>query len=211
MKRKTLTLTLCLLACFAVISVGFAAWIITNDAREEVTGNIQVDTVTDSRLSIEIDSEAGSTITFGKPEGYADGGWLINDDETTEVLTATIVFKVKKGNDYVAFDAQGTEKIAVSATFASNITTEENKGVENKTLITLPQEALTVVKGEAENTYKIVLEFGYGETFGKVNPYNFYKDKEVNTDGDNALANLQKLYSLNAKTYTVTISAQNVK
>lgn len=211
MKRKTLTLTLCLLACFAVISVGFAAWIITNDATKEVTGNIQVNEVTDSRLSIEMVSGEGSTITFGKPAGYVDEGWLINDDETEEVLTATIVFKVKKGKEYVAFGAQGTEKIAVSATFTSNITTEENKGAENKTLITLPAEVLTVVAGDAADTYKIVLTFGYGAAFGNVNPYDFYKGEDVNTVGDKALADLQNLYKLNAKTYTVTISAKNVK
>ena len=30
MKRKTLTLVLCLLATFALASVGFASWILTN-------------------------------------------------------------------------------------------------------------------------------------------------------------------------------------
>lgn len=40
MKRKTLTLTLSILACLALIGVGFASWIISAGKTETVTGNI---------------------------------------------------------------------------------------------------------------------------------------------------------------------------
>ena len=52
MKRKTLTLTLSILACLALIGVGFASWIISADAIKEAEGNIIVDTVTDKSYVI---------------------------------------------------------------------------------------------------------------------------------------------------------------
>ena len=53
MKRKTLTLTLSILACLALIGVGFASWIISADTSTNATGSFIVDTVTDNRLVVE--------------------------------------------------------------------------------------------------------------------------------------------------------------
>ena len=52
MKRKTLTLTLSILACLALIGVGFASWIISADATKNEKGNIIVDTVKDKSYVI---------------------------------------------------------------------------------------------------------------------------------------------------------------
>ena len=54
MKRKTMTLVLCLLAALALVSVGFASWVISADANKTVSGNIKVDTVEDKRLSADV-------------------------------------------------------------------------------------------------------------------------------------------------------------
>lgn len=54
MKRKTLTLTLSILACLALIGVGFASWIISAGATKNAEGSFIVDTVTDNRLVVEM-------------------------------------------------------------------------------------------------------------------------------------------------------------
>lgn len=54
MKRKTLTLTLSILACLALIGVGFASWVISADTSTNATGSFIVDTVTDNRLVVEM-------------------------------------------------------------------------------------------------------------------------------------------------------------
>lgn len=54
MKRKTLTLTLSILACLALIGVGFASWIISADTSTNAKGSFIVDTVTDNRLVVEM-------------------------------------------------------------------------------------------------------------------------------------------------------------
>ena len=68
MKRKSLTLLVCLLACLALGSVGFAAWVITNDANAQDTGTIRVDVVKDARLSISAEITEGERIIFGAKE-----------------------------------------------------------------------------------------------------------------------------------------------
>ena len=45
MKRKTMTLVLCLLAALALVSVGFASWVISADAQGNKEGQIIVDAV----------------------------------------------------------------------------------------------------------------------------------------------------------------------
>lgn len=212
MKRKTLTLTLCLLACFAVIGVGFAAWIITSDAEETVTGNIKVETVEDHRLKINIIStEADNVIRFGKPVGYAADSWILNNEAETENLTATIKFTITKGNEAVT--NLETAGITVTAGFTTTITDDMNKGVGNNSLVTIPT-GFTVEKDSTDSegkTFMIKVVFSYGDEFGKKNPYEFYKDKDVTAEGDNAVNNLGKLFVLNGATYTLTISAKNNK
>lgn len=96
MKRKTLTLTLCLLSCLALIGVGFAAWIITSDTEQEIEGNISVDTVTDNRLSVETSwKDDKNAIVFGWKTGEYTYSWLKNTDPTyAENLTVTLVVNV---------------------------------------------------------------------------------------------------------------------
>ena len=68
MKRKTLTLTLSILACLALIGVGFASWIIFANAVDKAEGNIIVDTVADKTYVVSgswLDGK--SSITFGAP------------------------------------------------------------------------------------------------------------------------------------------------
>ena len=63
MKRKSLTLLVCLLACLALGSVGFAAWVITSDNSDTTTGQVRVDVVKDARL--QVNAEIDGTIVFG--------------------------------------------------------------------------------------------------------------------------------------------------
>ena len=88
-----------------------------------------------------------------------------------------------------------------------------NKGVGNNSLVTIPT-GFTVEKDSTDSegkTFMIKVVFSYGAEFGNVNPYEFYKDKDVTAEGDNAVNNLGKLFALNGATYTLTISAKNNK
>lgn len=149
MKRKTLTLVLCLLSCLALIGVGFASWIITSNTEQNAEGNISVDTVTDNRLTVETSwLDEKNSIVFGWKEGSYTNSWLQNTDPTyKENLTVTLVVTVKNSEN-VAVDAQNiTAKI---------IGDEKYTTAQAANLVgTLP--TLTAEKQEATGVYHITI------------------------------------------------------
>ena len=98
MKKRTLTLTLCLLALVALFSIGFAAWIVTapiNDVKPD--GSITVDTVSDERVTLSATiSEA--EIVFGRESDEKIAAypykWVVLDSVPTENLTATVTLTI---------------------------------------------------------------------------------------------------------------------
>ena len=98
MKRRTLTLTLSILACIALIGVGFASWVITKEDSQEVSGNITVDTVQDKAHLITIidDATKDLNVYFGAPKNPIENAWLKNDTMDKEDLVAS--FKIEVTN-----------------------------------------------------------------------------------------------------------------
>ena len=106
MKRRNLTLSICILAVLALISVGFASWIITNpNSGKEAPGTIIVDDVTSEVFSITPtwDTTSNGKIVFGKPVDYVEkeNDWLTSDSTDKENLEAvlTITFNKKDNVD----------------------------------------------------------------------------------------------------------------
>ena len=89
MKRKTLTMVLCLLTCLSLVGVGFASWVISSGDTEKLTGNIQVDTVTDHRFTFgEAALGEEDIIYFGMNDNTEiPGAWLTNTEVKKENLT----------------------------------------------------------------------------------------------------------------------------
>lgn len=211
MKRKTLTLTLCLLACFAVIGVGFAAWIITSNDQKDFTGQIKVDTVTDARLSIEIETNT-TEIKFGKPNDYTvkDTDWLIpGGDVVVENRTIEITFTVKKGGTIVPYANLSTEKISITSSPVSFVDTSKSFGEY------IAQPTVGEVTDAGNNKCKIVITFNYGSMFGGANPYQHYNQTTMENLTDKiateANTNLTALGNFNEAQYKITIFAKNIK
>ncbi|MCQ2772306.1 MAG: hypothetical protein MJ238_03410, partial [Bacilli bacterium] len=85
------------LSAVAVVSTGFASWVITAGDSETVEGTIKVDTVTDNAHDIKEftwDSTNGD-VYFGAPKTMSNSSaWLTNDTDKAEVLTVTATFVV---------------------------------------------------------------------------------------------------------------------
>lgn len=101
MKRKTITLVIYMLVCMSLVSVGFAAWIITGGDKAETTGNVTASPVVDESLVIsekkwlnEPNNVTGTgSITFGRPTTVTNDSWLQADEgDAVEKLTATYQF-----------------------------------------------------------------------------------------------------------------------
>ena len=198
MKRKTLTLTLCLLSCLALIGVGFAAWIITSDTEQEIEGNISVDTVTDNRLSVETSwKDNKNSIVFGWKTGEYTYSWLKNTDSTyAENLTVTLVVNVKDSGSS-PIDAQ-----TVNATITGDdaYTTAVSSNLVNA----LP--TLTAQKQET-GVYHITITLSWRSAFNTQNPMEYYNSQAYTSElADQAKTNLTALEALKTSKFTVTVT-----
>lgn len=207
MKRRTLTLMICLLSVLSLVSVGFASWIITANDTEDVTGNIQIETVTDNRVFIvESTTDAGikasNNIVFGAPETMSDGdAWFTAEAGTQkEALSATITFKVVDAND----DVVDADKVTVNA----SIELDGGKSFDDLVTDGYIEAAPTVtpVRG-SDGVYTITVTLNWGTKWGKENPYNYYNDLDVETYGDQAYSDITAFAALNTLQYKVTITA----
>lgn len=114
MKRKTITLVVYMLVCISLVSVGFAAWVITGgDQINDATGNVSASAVSDesvtlTRLGWDVTKEDGEDavyadngkIHFGPKSKNSTSGWLQSDSESDiEDLSSTFYFSVStEGN-----------------------------------------------------------------------------------------------------------------
>lgn len=211
MKRKTLTLTLVLLSCLALIGVGFASWVISTNTTKEVEGNILVDTVTDNRLTVETAwLNDKSSVIFGWKNGDYTYNWLKNsDNDFVENLTVTLVVTVK--------DNDG------NATAAGNITATINGGTKNaesgefeddkytaakeaNLVGALPTASVTAVEGQT-GVYHVSFTFTWGSAFNAQNPLEYYNSQAYSdTLATAAKTNLEALEALNNSKFTVTLT-----
>lgn len=212
MKRRTLTLMICLLSVLSLVSVGFASWIITANDTEDVTGNIQIETVDDNRVFI-VESTTGAgikasnDIVFGAPETMSnDDAWLTADGTKKEALTATITFKVVDADDAVVADDDVTVtaniEIVGGTTFAALVSAGYIEA------------APTVTPARVGDVYTITVTLNWGSLWGNDNPYDFYNGHDVNdeitsgvTYGDHAAEHIDAFAALNTLQYKVTITA----
>lgn len=219
MKRKTLTLTLSILACLALIGVGFASWIISADTSATDRGSFIVDTVTDNRLVatgrwITITKDSGENevvtsddnskkVSFGAPAKMENTkAWLTNDKNgTVEKLTVVYELTVKtKG------DPKG-DPIAVTGLTSTEITGSLSCAATYEGYIVLPT---AVVSEVGAGVYRLTLEFKWGSKFGDVNPYEYYNGKTYTDElAQTALTDLREINKLNSQEFTLTINVKS--
>ncbi len=230
MKRKTLSLTLCLLTCLALIGVGFAAWIITATDTQTRTGNIEVDTVTDNRYSLDVTPAEGSaqSIIFGAPATMNDTNatWLTNSGgaDKTESLEATFTVKVLKGNDAkgIAVNYNGGDPVAEAPTMTVGVSVFNADDSANTAWATaiaqhvvsdFTVEITSATTDENGTVYTVKVIGHWGSAFNNadgtpINPYNYYNDgtKTAATHGEEAVTNLGYVAALANAKYKLTLT-----
>lgn len=201
MKRKTLTLTLSILACLALIGVGFASWIISANTSTTAQGSFIVDTVNDKTYKVEgVWLGNQSKITFGAPTtmNNTEKTWLTNNStDKKENLTVTYQLTVTYGDTTPATGI--ANKITAVVTAPEN---ENYTAAVNGKLIIAPTNATVEETGEGTGVYNITVTYQWGEHFGKVNPYTHYNGKTA-TD---TLTDSTTTYMQDAKTSLDTLS-----
>lgn len=91
MKRKTLTLAICFLALIAIVSVGFASWIITAPVKDQTQeGSITAEAVENNSYAITLTETGTDKIHFGDPSNddafKGQYGWLTSNGSEDESL-----------------------------------------------------------------------------------------------------------------------------
>lgn len=206
MKRKTLTLTLSLLACFALIGVGFASWVITK-TNSSAEGNFVVELVTESELNVsmkwqkvnadntttDLEVNVNPSINYTPLTSQNAGpSWLKAQDSTEESLKFNLVITVTNKNEN-AFFATTDDLNFVGNVSANTVYNTANtngyvgkmptfdSGDENNTV------DVSVALSDDKKTITITCKFVFtwGEAFGGVNPMTYYKNETaaIGTEG----------------------------
>lgn len=208
MKRKTLTLVLCLLTVLSLVGVGFASWVITATTSESEGGNIVVDTVNDTRYTLTITAPGDDSIKFTAPAGATDG-WLTSDTDKTAVLSVNFNCTLTKNNGeefelegnyikglYYDVDfAEPAETKKVQKVVGGAPQVDENEEPIMEVVSTGYKEAkdaniinagdasmsdVTLSPDKKTATFTLTVTYEWGTLFGGQNPFNFYNAKKAN-------------------------------
>lgn len=214
MKRRSLTLVVCLLATLSLASVGFAAWVISAGDTEQMTGSFLVEDVTDERYEIRnlsVDgvnwNHATSSWTgeapqfvFGKNDVDTTYNWLKNS--TSEKLTLVVKFKIYHKEDET--EVINLDKVTITNTFSATGLTKESN-----VYATIVAANPTAEYQDGFWTFEI--ELAWGSYFAESkNPFEYYNGLEItDTLAEEAKTKLETMYADTASaSYTLKIDVQ---
>lgn len=199
--KKNLVMFTSVFASLAILSTGFAAWVISGgDEKTTEIGDITVDTVSDKRHTIKsidcVDTANKGKIIFGHPAD-ANKGWLKNENPDTVEKLVT-VFKVTVLNAATAtVSSIFADTCSVTATtnadnFASAVTKGYVSELPTVKFVSSATATDDADKLAADGSIFVRLEFKWGSTFTKeglganLNPYKYYNSFTVTEKGDEA-------------------------
>lgn len=179
-KRKVILFGVILFVSIALISTGFAAWVMSTNAKEETPGNVTVGQVTDSKLTIENLKLDKTSFEF-EPLSDDNGGRVRFDGEKSESLKITVTAVVKP-TEYL-----GELKVylIVPASVQKAATEGYIKLPDCATIndaLTEGGKEITLTDDEKNNgTYALSfeIEIEWGTKFGEVNPGKYYDEVEA--------------------------------
>ena len=216
-----------ILACVAMLSVGFAAWMIVNiEQPEEIaSGSFVAHTVEMRTVKFDMDVTKfdNANISFSAPTNKPTTTyrWLTyGDGENTENKTTTLQFKIYDEDSKALKDV--VSKVTVTLTLPDAVKTAITKKlITSPTLVcgdqtatdtdgdgVIEMEILYVNESAGESTKTLTISFDWGETFGGKNPYEHYNNKAVTeTLAQEAFNNLEALRGVNAAQMEISLVA----
>lgn len=216
--------SIAILSSAAVVSTGFAAWVISGgDTNSDVSGTITADTVTDEIHKITITNQTNNEVYFGAPEGEQnDKAWLKNNGSKKEKLKPSITFtvagleaEIKEPNKLfksisLAEKTETAEANKYSTAIAKKVVDILPKITIGATFDTSVEDASKIYLASnsfADNTqtFTVTMVFGWGFEFGKTNPYKYYSDKTYTKELASSAETLLKYVEAINTSFTLTI------
>lgn len=208
--RKIVVFGLSIFMSIAMVSTGFAAWVMSAAASQNANGSVSVGTISSTAITIDIDKWdedeeiwSGDILSFDAVENDASGRIRAGaDSEESDAQKYENLTMVISGTVSDATVAGG--KVTMTITLPKGITS----AITNKYL-TLKSESANYAVDEAtgkasftvvlnttqgdgmEGTFTYTLEFGWGDFFGGVNPCYFYdgeQDASDRTTGESSVS-----------------------
>ena len=218
-KRRKIILGVSLFSSVALVSTGFAAWVLASQAEAEKTGNITVGTVSDSSIKISNVQFEGNIdyFRFEPKKEDTTGRVRRGNDESYENLSVTVTGEISP-KTYVT-------GATIQLTVPEGITTAAS---ETKNYIVLPScvetpEDLDITSNVVEDTihFEYTITFEWGSAFENTNPGLYYDtdysdpNKGISISDEEMKATLEDLRSCiygdaeEDPQFTVTIRAMN--
>ena len=174
-KRKIILFAVFVFISIALISTGFAAWVMSSDAQLDASGNVEVGLVSDSSLKIELTYEENDvkienfSFLFEPAAGDKTGRVRLDNDELSESLVYTI--KGKISNPQILAENGLTIKMGLPEGMQKAI---------DLNYIVAPECASSekVITVEDDGTFEYKLEFKWGSAFGDINPSLYFDNNE---------------------------------
>ena len=222
-RRKRVVLGAVLLGGVALVSTGFAAWVLSANASETVTSNIKVGVINDTDMKISITSGLNTTISFNAASDDNTGRirYSASDGVPAENLTVTIAGEIQHA-DYLSSLTIKMDEIpqitaAIDANYIALVNEEGWYG--NELTISTTGEGST-------KSFSYKLGFKWGTAFGEVNPSIYYDDagssisdedmksqlvafKKVICGLEDSVSDSEALMASTEYTYKVTLKAYN--
>ena len=171
-KRKIILFGVIVFMSIALISTGFAAWVMSQEKKQSTSGNVTVGAVTEGNIEVILDELTVKDFKFEPKEGD-DTGRVRSDGTNFESLTVTVTGTIKN----TQFLKEATIKMNVK---------DAVKQAETVGYIILPECAnsevvLTLTEsGTNEKKFSYEITFKWGSKFGNVNPGEYYDSAAFN-------------------------------
>ncbi len=187
-KRKIILFGVLIFTSIALISTGFAAWIMSANASKDKDGNINVGQVVDSSLTITTPTLSVPSLTF-EPEKNDNSGRVRGDGILDDIRTVIVEADISP--------LKYLKTLTVKFVVPEGI----QKAVELGYLV-LPTDYIEgkVITGydvNSESPYhlKETITIAWGDTFGGMNPGRYYDEHETGKTIDLAIVktNLENL------------------
>lgn len=171
-KRKIILFGVIVFMSIALISTGFAAWVMSQEKKQSTSGNVTVGAVTEGNIEVILDPLTVKDFKF-EPKESDTTGRVRNDETNFESLTVTVTGTIKN----TQFLKEATIKMNVK---------DAVKQAETAGYIILPECAnsevvLTLTEsGTNEKKFSYDITFKWGSKFGGENPGEYYDSAAFN-------------------------------
>lgn len=211
-KRRRVVMGLALFMSIALISTGFAAWVISSQSKDNSTGNVGVGVIDDKNIKVEITNKSDLGGFYFEPKKEDRSGRITSKDEDNfENLSITIEGKVNNPS-YVG--SLKVELVEVASETDGKITpkAKEDSGLykanEANYIVTPscfynPTDITLSSTTETSINFSYTITFEWGSLFGSMNPGEYFDEDEVGKTIDDATM-MERLVGLRSTIYGTT-------